>query len=760
MAGFDNEVLYANNVDFSGGFPVTGKVVADGQLLIGSTATPNIKVGTLASSNGTITITNGSGTIDLVASGTGVAQTLTGNAGVASPVAGNINVQTANTTVEFLGSGDTLTQDFGLGNLLIGSEGAAITSGTFNVSLGFRALEDVTSGSANTAIGYHAARDTITGGSNTTVGHLSLALNTSSSSNTGLGQEALAILTSGLGGNTAIGLSSLLNLQSGNNNIAIGVNSGNSYTLTDSNNIAIGALGTTGESNAIHIGTAGSGTGQQNKTFVAGITGVTVAASAPTGVDTNGQLSSLGFGTANQVFTSNGAGSSPTWQAASASGAVTTITGNDAVAVSPTAGNIGLVTADSNITFTGAGSTLTLDFNPGASSNTFIGHNGSTITSGNNNVSMGSTALDAITSGTSNNCFGVNSGGLIAGGSDNNCYGRNSGAAIVAGGQNLMMGGNAGSPINGSNNVFLGYNTGSSLSGTCSNNIYIGSGVTGSGTISNSIRIGGTHTTAFIDGISGVTVSASAPIGVDTNDQLSSLGFGTSGQSFISGGAGVSPSWALVNLASGVTGTLPVANGGLASTGITGIVAGTGSAYNGRTITGTTNAIAITNGNGSAGNPTINFSPIVAFTSTQPSMLAYKSANTTNTTGDGTLYTVIFDTETYDQGGNYNNATGVFTCPVTGNYMITGNVGFTAFGTSTSFISYVTAVPLYQTYNSSQAVANVGALGNIWCPFSSILRLTSGTTITIVAQGNGGALNNTIIGGGAYATWLSIVLVN
>src|SRR6188768_1774923 len=143
MAGFDNEVVYGTNVDFSGAFPVTPQVIANGQLLIGSTAAPNIRVGTLSSSDGTITITNGSGTINLTASGSFVAQTLTGNSGVASPTLGNINIVTANSTVKFVGSGSTLTQDFNLSNLMLGAPGINITSGTFNVGLGSLALEDV-----------------------------------------------------------------------------------------------------------------------------------------------------------------------------------------------------------------------------------------------------------------------------------------------------------------------------------------------------------------------------------------------------------------------------------------------------------------------------------------------------------------------------------------------------------------------------------------------------------------------------------------
>lgn len=65
MAGFDNDVVYAANVDFRGVKPVVGQVTTDGQLLIGSTASPHIKVSTLTSTDTSLTITNGSGTIDI-----------------------------------------------------------------------------------------------------------------------------------------------------------------------------------------------------------------------------------------------------------------------------------------------------------------------------------------------------------------------------------------------------------------------------------------------------------------------------------------------------------------------------------------------------------------------------------------------------------------------------------------------------------------------------------------------------------------------
>ena len=72
MPGFDNEVVYARNVDFSNGYPVTGQITTDGQLLIGSTAFPNIMVGYITSTDLSITVTNSAGNIDLSVVGGGI----------------------------------------------------------------------------------------------------------------------------------------------------------------------------------------------------------------------------------------------------------------------------------------------------------------------------------------------------------------------------------------------------------------------------------------------------------------------------------------------------------------------------------------------------------------------------------------------------------------------------------------------------------------------------------------------------------------
>ena len=72
MPGFssitgDESIMFADNASFDG-TERGGKITTNGQLWIGSTASPHVKVGTLTSTGGTVTITAGSGTINLEAS--------------------------------------------------------------------------------------------------------------------------------------------------------------------------------------------------------------------------------------------------------------------------------------------------------------------------------------------------------------------------------------------------------------------------------------------------------------------------------------------------------------------------------------------------------------------------------------------------------------------------------------------------------------------------------------------------------------------
>lgn len=72
MAGFDNDVMYAENVDFTGSTTPSAQVTADGQLLIGAAVAPKIRVATLTAGTG-ITITNAAGSITIAAEDGGFA---------------------------------------------------------------------------------------------------------------------------------------------------------------------------------------------------------------------------------------------------------------------------------------------------------------------------------------------------------------------------------------------------------------------------------------------------------------------------------------------------------------------------------------------------------------------------------------------------------------------------------------------------------------------------------------------------------------
>lgn len=113
MAGFSNDIMYADNVNFAGG--KTATVLTNGELLIGDTSSPHIKVGTITSPDSSVTIGYSSPNITLIVSGSTVGKTITGNTGGAlSPVAGNWNIFAASTSpgtnpVSTAGSGNTLT---------------------------------------------------------------------------------------------------------------------------------------------------------------------------------------------------------------------------------------------------------------------------------------------------------------------------------------------------------------------------------------------------------------------------------------------------------------------------------------------------------------------------------------------------------------------------------------------------------------------------------------------------------------------------
>lgn len=364
----------------------------------------------------TIQITGNPGTNTLtvvgLGGGGGDLSILTGDFGSATAMGGTIDViaDTAGvvcgSTVSFSGTGNILSLNVSdtNSNTMIGFDsGVAGITGTDNVALGTACGNELTTGSTNIFIGTEAGSLVTTGSGNLIIGNgttqIALKGITTSAGFYGLGANGSAFLhnfggsTSGntfVGygaagnfntgqqasgrNNTACGLNSLSLITTGINNVAlgastgsitsgasntlIGVGAGFNYASSESSNICIGSgtNGTVTESNALRIGSGtGTANSQINKTFIAGIRGITTGISnaIPVVIDSNGQL-----GTAGGAST------------------ITTVTGNTGGPVSATGGNVTVRGDGSSITVTGnpGTSTLTISALGGASGPSFFAY--------------------------------------------------------------------------------------------------------------------------------------------------------------------------------------------------------------------------------------------------------------------------------------------------------------------------------------------------------------------------------------------------
>lgn len=154
-----------------------------------------------------------------------------------------------------------------------------------------------TIGTGNIFIGNNAGNLALTTGTaqnNVGIGTSSLAAITTQQRNVAVGYQAMQLATSGGTTNTAVGYQALNALLTGSYNVCIGGSAGINYTGSESSNVCIMNSGTAAESNVMRIGTSGSGNGQVNTCFIAGVSGVTVANSAAVLMNTTtGQLGTV-----------------------------------------------------------------------------------------------------------------------------------------------------------------------------------------------------------------------------------------------------------------------------------------------------------------------------------------------------------------------------------------------------------------------------------------------------------------------------------
>lgn len=136
----------------------------------------------------------------------------------------------------------------------------------------------------------------------------------------------------------------------------------------------------------------------------------------------------------------------------------------------------------------------------------------------------------------------------------------------------------------------------------------------------------------------------------------------------------------------------------------------------------------------------------------QPAFLATLTNSLTNLTGDGTSYNVIFDTEIYDQGSDFNLGTSVFMAPVTGRYHFAVGLFYQSLG-----VLFTDGSLTLSTSNRNYALTrgNYGALqtsgflswgNNCYVDMdlgdeAVVTIVISGSTKTVGLLGDSGAIN-------------------
>lgn len=225
----------------------------------GSGSTVTIAIPSSPSLSGTLTVASG----------------VTVTSGNATVSAGNLALPTTSSTVGQV-TINSLRALCMLGTRSFQAGNAANTTGSFtdDVYIGDGAASAATTTSCNVIIGSGAGKGTgMT--NNVIIGYqaMSNASLTSANNNTVIGYQAGNALTN-----------------APKYNVLIGRGAGSSYTNGESSNICIMNSGTAGESNVCRIGTDGSGDGQINKTYIAGIYGVTVSGGTAVYIKSDGQL--------------------------------------------------------------------------------------------------------------------------------------------------------------------------------------------------------------------------------------------------------------------------------------------------------------------------------------------------------------------------------------------------------------------------------------------------------------------------------------
>ncbi len=122
----------------------------------------------------------------------------------------------------------------------------------------------------------------------------------------------------------------------------------------------------------------------------------------------------------------------------------------------------------------------------------------------------------------------------------------------------------------------------------------------------------------------------------------------------------------------------------------------------------------------------------------QPSFEALINTGPQDVTGDGTLYTLVYDAESYDIGNNFDG-TSTFTAPVDGIYHCVLSVELTNMNIASGYTNYdiwfaVNATAPFYRYLGYAHTQNGNHL-----TFQTLLQLSASDAVTTLARVSGGA---------------------
>jgi hypothetical protein len=138
-----------------------------------------------------------------------------------------------------------------------------------------------------------------------------------------------------------------------------------------------------------------------------------------------------------------------------------------------------------------------------------------------------------------------------------------------------------------------------------------------------------------------------------------------------------------------------------------------------------------------------------------PAFRAYNNAGASAVTGDGTVWTIVYDTSVVNNGTCFDTSTYIFTASLTGFYSFSGAVQINSVAVGNTNV-YVYIVATGGTYYCGNINPNaVSVSGTMIVPFHIVIPMTATDTAIFNLRVDGNATANIGINGGDGYSWCS-----